>query len=246
MTHQPPHDDLPDDGEDFVLPDPGPVECIDRGQTTMASHALSRYVSVIRNGTPDREGLHADVMESDEVLIATYGDESVSTFRSNDDLIVEMAHKHGSEHLTIDADLVMAYGLIGDSKDTRLQILRIVEFARRVMEKASKQGIRVERSPDLLREITVSAAYGRERTFVIEHAVGPADAPVLEGGFEGPIDSMTARQACAEPLLCVDMNGGFGGANMTLSRHVEMIHAPVMDAIERLRIIAEHEAEKKA
>lgn len=224
----------------FVTPDLGPVEAVEQDAVEAALHALARYRSVLLNGSLDC-AVDARILDEEETLIATYGDENVSTYLTDDDLIVAIGHRHGTEHLIIDIDLIRSLGIMDVGDDPRIHVLRMIDFGTSVIERAGDDGITAPGTPDALQDASdLACALGLPSTIVIENSVGTdAEDPLLRGSHEGPDAGGLSDATAREPFATVLVEGGDFGHEIRIGRLTRTIHPRPMDAVERMRVIAE-------
>lgn len=228
----------------FVSPDLGPLQRIDAHDLEKALHALSRYRSVLIHGSPDCP-VGTDILEEDETLIATYGDEHVSVIVVEDDyVILAMGHRHGTEHLVVDGDLFEALGIVGASPDPRITVLRAIDFAITTFERSHEEGIEPPMLPDDIQFASdLASALGRPAAVHIAKTVGAdAENPIVAGTCDGAAGGDAADAFSRLPFTCIRIEGGQFGHEMTIDRWDRTVQATPMDAVARMRIIAEARA----
>lgn len=230
----------------FATPDLGPIQRITAEEVANATHALSRFRSVLINGKLECP-IGTDILEEDETLIASYGDENVSVYVIQDeDVIFAIGHAHGTEHLVIDGDLLEALGIIGASPDPRITVLRVVDFATTVFERGSNGGREPPTVPDGIQYASdLAGALDRPAAISIVNAVGADPGnPILPGTSDGAAGGETAETFARTPFTCVRIEGGQFGHEMVIDRLAHTIQPTPMDTVARMRIIAEARAKR--
>lgn len=228
----------------FVTPDLGPIRRIEGADADKAAHALSRFRSVLINGRLECP-IGTDILEEDETLIASYGDENVSVYVIQDEnVIFAIGHAHGTEHLVIDGDLLETLGIIGASPDPRVTVLRVIDFATTVFERAKDTGTEPPAMPEEIQYASdLAGALGRPAAIHIVNAVGgdPTN-PILAGTYHGTAAGPIVETFCRTSFTCVRIEGGQFGHEMVIDRYASTIQPTPMDTVARMRIIAEARA----
>jgi hypothetical protein len=235
----------------FSIPPLGPVQWLETLTVQRTLEELERMRDTLEDAVVMDERDNAPGRGHVLVRAAIKGRSivTITIDEDDDDLNVEMRTAFDSSALHVDRRL-LALIVPADAPERR-RAEAAIALARRAFNDASVSELKPPQNAEVFQRIVKvsQARFGTEdepQVLEVNHAVGnDPDAPVLPARIIGRDPDGLALDFATQPFVALSSTEG-GGFTITVHPHSHILYAPAMDAMERLRVIAEDDAARAA